>query len=302
MSRERRPAEGRSPFAGLFQFLMSVEAGAPSNRDAQEDDDPDFLSSHRLAQGIVDRLAVLENERALAPALVADLLSATPLDAYDRIATRSELATWGVVEQLVRTGRERADQGDPRALDPFDLALALLPMLKAEAYGAACVEDLAGRTWTQLAEARRRLGDLEGAEQALGRSEEHLLEGTGDVLEKAQRFEIEAGVHAARGRISAATHSIDRAIAIFRSTKDRHLAGLARLAKARILRAAGQVEEAVEVGLLAVVEIDRDREPRAAIAAHRALALDLVALGRTDEATTQRTTADRLESEREIEP
>ncbi len=298
MSRERRPPAGNHSLAGLFQLLMSVDAATGSSQSSPTDTtDDDFLSSHRLAQGIADRLAKLEDERSTAPSIVADLMASSPLDRYDQIATRPEIASWGTVEQLVRTGRELAERQDPSALDRFDLALALLPRLDTKLYGAACVEDLAGRTWTQLAQSRLRLGDLDGAEQALDHAQEHLLDGTGDVLEKAQRFEVEAEIQATRGRLTAALAAIDRAIAVFRSTNDRHLGGLARLAKANILRAAGRLDEGIQMGLSGVTTIDQEREPQRVIAAYRALAADLDALGRSEEAAAQRATAERLERE-----
>lgn len=295
MSRDPRGSEGRDPFAGLFRLLMAPEfGGAP---EAELDDDEDgFLSSHRLAQGIASRLARLEVERERAPELVADLLTIAPLERQERIAANREITTWGTVEHLLERGRALSLRRDSAAIENFDLALAILPHLEANSYGAACIEDLAARTWTQLASARRREGDLDGAEQALEQANEHLLEGTGDVLEKAQLFEAEAEFHSDRGDTALALASIDRAIAVFRSTKDRHLGGLARRAKARIHRVAGQRTEAVRVGSAAVAAIDPERDLEAALAMRRELAADLNQLGCEEEAKVQLDEADRLEA------
>src|SRR6185295_1148870 len=223
------------PDLGALLRLALGDLGRPK-KGAPDPDDDDFLSPGRLAAGVWDRLTMLERERVEAVFLVEEL---RPLDAearLERIEQDERFRTWGVVESLLAESREEAEVEPEAALSLARLAFATAERLTPKTYGASCVEDLCARCLGVIGLSLCRRGDLAGAEEALETAWDHLGEGTGDVLEKAQLLDLEATVRTGQRRFSEALAAIDRSIRGFRAAHDQHFAGLAMLRRASILR------------------------------------------------------------------
>jgi tetratricopeptide (TPR) repeat protein len=142
-------------------------------------------------------------------------------------------------------------------------------------YAAALRNDVQGRCWTYLANARRVLGDFTATEQALRTARSLLAEGTGSPLDAAFCWEVETSLRSTRGDHLGAIACVGRAIDIYRRIGDRHLLGRALIQQGMVW---GYAEEfAREIVLLrtGLQFIDPERDNRVALAGWHNLCLAL---------------------------
>ncbi len=162
----------------------------------------------------------LERERAAAPALVDELLALPPDQREARLRRDVRFHTWGVCELLLARslgagkggGAASAETAEPLAR----LALAGAERLDPVLHPPPVVGDLRARAWAAAGEARRRQGDLAGAEAALREAAAALVEGTGDLLVEAHLLEFEAAVRRAEARNRDAAALLKQAAARYR--------------------------------------------------------------------------------------
>ncbi len=162
----------------------------------------------------------LEQERASAPELLAELLAHPPAVQPCRIAVDPRFQTWGLAELLlaqsqILLGRTDAAEAGRRAR----LALAVSGHLGGQ-HPASLVQDLRARAWAASGEACLAVGDLAGAGAALRAAATSLAHGTGDVLVDARLLEFEAAVRAAQGQPGAALALLKQAAARYRRVND----------------------------------------------------------------------------------
>ena len=81
------------------------------------------------------------------------------------------------------------------------------------------VEDLKARAWAAAGEARRRQGDLAGAEAAVRAAASRLAHGTGDLLVEARLLEFEAAVRRDQRRGGEAAALLKLAAARYRESR-----------------------------------------------------------------------------------
>jgi hypothetical protein len=98
------------------------------------------------------------------------------------------------------------------------------------------VEDLKARAWAAAGEARRRQGDLAGAEEALRAAAGCLAHGTGDLLVEARLLELEAVLRRAQGRAGEAAALLKLAAARYRESGEVKLLERALAARDELLR------------------------------------------------------------------
>jgi len=177
----------------------------------------------------------LDRERAEAPALAAELLALPPEERGERLRRDGRFHTWGVCELLLarslEAGTEPAEAG---AL--ATLALAGADRLDRERHAAPVVEDLKARAWAAAGEARRRQGDLAGAEEALRAAAGCLAHGTGDLLVEARLLELEAVLRRGQRRAGEAAALLKLAAARYRESGEVKLLERALAARDEILR------------------------------------------------------------------
>jgi len=163
--------------------------------------------------------STLEQERAEAPALCAELLELPPEAAGERLRQEARFHTWGVCELLLAMSAEPAMAAGPEgAAHLAALALAGAERLDPVRHAAPVVADLKARTWAALGEARRQAADLPGAEEALRAGASCLAHGTGDLLVEARLLEFEAAVRRGQGRDGEAAALLKLAAARYRET------------------------------------------------------------------------------------
>lgn len=165
----------------------------------------------RTMDGVFDRVrsarAGLEEERAEAPRLLAELERLPSSRWPALVQSDRRFHTWGFCELLI-------DRADSEVL--AGLAVNVAGLVDAAVHPPVFVEELRSRAWAALAGVRRRAGDLEGAEEAFRHAESHLLRGTGDRLERARLLEQKAALRHAQERPAEAARLISRAILLYR--------------------------------------------------------------------------------------
>jgi hypothetical protein len=181
--------------------------------------------------------SALGRERAEAPALASELLATAPERREEWLRREPRFQTWGLCELLLTRSLEALD--DPDAAGPLAaLAIVGADRLDPDDHPAAVVADLKARAWAASGEARRRQGDLAGAEVALRAAAGCLAEGTGDLLVEARLLEFEAALRRGQGRGGEAAALLKLAAARYRESGEAQLLERALAARSEVLREA----------------------------------------------------------------
>jgi tetratricopeptide (TPR) repeat protein len=234
----------------------------------------------------------LEAERAAARRLLAGLAGLPPTELGLRLA--AEARTWGLCELLLERSRD-ARSGDPREAEGLArVAAEIAGEIPAEAHPAELVEDLRGRAWIAVAEARRAGADLSGADEALRTADGHLARGSGERLEKARLYEARAALRGAQGRFREADRLLHRSIVLYRRTGQADLLGRAFVQQGYLRACAGDLPAAALSLRQGFALAGAARDPGTALAALYSLACLLHDGGRHREARALLTRIDPL--------
>ena len=227
-----------------------------------------------------------ELERSAAPGLAAELLALSP-EVRERALRRRRFRSLPLAEHLLdesgRTWTAEPARGEPLA----QLALSVLDGLtdrERAHHGHGRLADLRAVGWTYVANARRILFDLRGAEAALATAEGLLVAGTGDPRERALLLLVKGTLRRAQRRFTEALGLLAQATAIHRWTVDRHEEGKLLVSQAIVHDYAGDPERAIPLVHRALELIDPERDPRLLLVAHHNLAAYFIATGRHREA------------------
>lgn len=169
--------------------------------------------------------AGLEVERAEAPQLLAELERLPSARWIAVIEAERRFHTWGFCELLL-------DRVDSEVC--ARLAVLVASRVDVAIHPVAFTEELRSRTWSGLAELRRKAGDLQGAEESMKQAESHMLRGSGDRLERARLLERKAALRHAQEKPEEAARLLSRAILLYRRAGQwdqvgRVLVGLGRM-------------------------------------------------------------------------
>jgi tetratricopeptide (TPR) repeat protein len=227
---------------------------------------------NRIFAGLKWRLSLARRERAAAPQLVAELVSADEMERLALIRSRPQLRTPAVCDLLLDQSFAQGFPDPAQAIELAGLAVRIAEQLNPGFYGRSVVQDLRTRAWAHLGNARRLASDFLGAEQALTRAESHQEEGSADPLEEARVLDFKASLLSDRGRFEEAAELIEQVIEIYEEIRDSHRQGRALISKGVFLGYAGRPDEAVTLISDGLARIDRDQEPRLELMAHHNLA------------------------------
>ena len=205
--------------------------------------------------------------------------------------------TWGLCRLLQHLSGEAAARHPPdgkRAADLANLAVEICCRLEST-YDVDWIEDLQGRSYARLGDARRLLDELHGAGDAFALARQCLLAGTGYPSVEAEVAALEALLRRDERRLVTAAALFDRVHRLRADPEwaitdpdaaEPHLAGSALLHRAWCVYHLGQAEAAA--GLIESAEelIDEEREPRLGLALRHgrvwaAIALDNFAAAET---------------------
>ena len=207
------------------------------------------------------------------------------------IDAEPSLQTWGLCRLLHRLSEQAARNDPAAAAQRANVALRICEHLGDE-YDPAWVTDLRALTHAHLGNARRRLGELAAAGDAVDTAHGLRAAGTGYPAVAAETMRLEALLWRDRQQLAEASGLLESAYQTYRGkgpapdleAVDPHLAGLVRVHQGWCRYHAGQPE--VALGLLGEAEglVDQDREPRLLVAIHHGRAWAAVLLGRFAEA------------------
>jgi hypothetical protein len=282
-----RLLSGRVESEELSDAVLShLVARCPECRASRQE-----LESLRRAVGHWSYLVAV-TEGIEAPAL-RRRLEALPY-AEQLLAVEKEPAfqTWGLCRLLLRLSEQAACGDPPVAAQLANVALGIAEHLGDE-YDADWVSDLRALTHAHLGNARRCLGELAAAGDAVVTAQRFRAAGTGYAAVEAEVLTLEALLRRDQHELSQAVALFDRAYAIYRGeglaavdpeAVEPHLAGRVRTQQAWCRYHAGQPELAL--ALLAEAEglVDTAREPRLLLAVHHGQAWAATLLGRFGEA------------------
>ena len=227
---------------------------------------------------------VLAVERAEAPRRVVELLEHPPERREMLMRNHPRFQTWGLLERLIERVREETIEDVRQALDLGGLALALADCLDAGYYGAERIEDLRGRTWGYIGNARRVASDLCQAEIAFDTALRSLRKGTGDPLERALLLDLKSSFMRDQRRFDAALHLLMRALRVYRDIGETHRAARILIKLSTLHEHAGNPERAIPLLHETLTLIDAIREPRLLLSAQHNLITNLAEAGRFMEA------------------
>ena len=176
-------------------LVVLEKPGAVTSEDpspAWPEGEESFVSDE-LLEALERRRGEYEQEQALAPSLIAELLGCLSEERRDRVVEHERFHTAAFVMQVLEEGRERLAEQPFDGLELTELGREAAERLDVETYGESVLRDLRARAWAYVGDARRRCGDLPAAEQALLVAEV-LLSETGDPLEEARFFQLKAAL------------------------------------------------------------------------------------------------------------
>ncbi|HYN23182.1 MAG TPA: tetratricopeptide repeat protein [Thermoanaerobaculia bacterium] len=200
---------------------------------------------------VLDRVrathAGLEAERLEARLRMAKLRTVAAARWPALILSDDRFHTWGFCELLL----DQASVGGTMEGAELcaGLAVGVSDRIAGDAHPPRLLEELRARAWGELADARRRSGDLAGAEELLRRAELHLLRGTGDRLQRARLLERKAALRLAQERTEEAARLFGRAIHLYRRTGQADLVSRV-LVRLGCIRVAAETRQAAEPAAL----------------------------------------------------
>jgi tetratricopeptide (TPR) repeat protein len=238
----------------------------------------------RVFESISRLERTLERERQEAPGLLRRM-EGQPLARQLLIVRNLDLYhTAGLCEEILeRSWTLRFDE-PARTRDLAELAVVVAEALDLETYGRCLVQDLRGRAWCHLGNARRIVADLRGAAEAFQKAERHLAEGSGDKLERGFLLRTRALLLLDQRRLEESETLMDQALDLYRSERADHEVGMALLAKSHVRSIRGDAEGTISYLKEALSLLDLAREPRAKLVGVHNLAYALHDLGRDPEA------------------
>jgi tetratricopeptide (TPR) repeat protein len=239
---------------------------------------------HGSEQVFQDRQDILSEERSESPALFLEL-TRSPREQRDLLMRKSSrFHTWGVFELLVERSMEMSIRNPIEAEGLGLLAVGVSDHMDLRKYGVELVEDLRGRAWAYVANARRVQSDFPAAEEAFAKAYEHLQRGTQDPLERAVLFDLEASLRRAQRHFATAFRLLRRAVSIFLRSSQEHRAGRSLLKMSTLHHQMGDLESAIQLLYQSLRLIDPEQEPRLLLCARHNLIDDLAEAGRFLEA------------------
>jgi tetratricopeptide (TPR) repeat protein len=249
------------------------------------DEEPDYTALlRRLELAYVVAQNDVQVERRIADELWPNLQNQSPERRLFVIKNIDGYCTWGMYERVVEQTKSIVRSDPLQAADLAHLALAITESLDADAYGRERICDFQACAYTALGNAKRIVGDFEGAKAALQAAKELLERGTGDPYENAQLIAIESSMKADLGDLEDATDILDQGIKHARSVKDRQLEGRLLLKQSSFIGVVDPVR-GLELAEKGISLLEPQKDPHLDLVGRHLLAFWTNKLGASEEAT-----------------
>ena len=236
----------------------------------------------RLYERGRERQALLGQERQQAPELLAELVGLAPAERLAAAGSADRFRSLVLCETLLASARNGA-AGD-EALGWAELAVAVAERLDAGFYGLSTVENVQGRAWNALGEARRAAGEPAAAARALETSGVLLERAGAEPVELAELATHRARLARDRGQRREAIALLDRALDFWRRAEDPRRLGRALVERGELGLAGGEGEVAAVALREGLALLDEQQEPELVARALAAQARALSEAGRDGEA------------------
>lgn len=265
-------------------------------RDTHQDTQGTGRASHPVPpaaySGVMDRVFSsltkenqdIEVQRATVPVLLEELAGLSSRQQKLLVRNSGRFQTWAFAEALLDRVR-RGWTEDPRHSESFALlAVEVADRLEVQGLRVRLVNDLKAEAWGCVGNCRRIRTDFFQARVAFRKAERFLAEGSGDRLEAARLFDLEASLLIDCGEFEQAERLLAGVIEEYRAANDPHLEGRALMKHAKLLRDSGRVDETIPVLERAAGLIDTAREPWLLFLLRKNLINHLLEAGRAEEA------------------
>jgi len=180
--------------------------------------EPVFANEERVPSSS-SQAATTDNEKLVealrARALWSLIRRETRKKQQSWIAESSECHTRTFFEVLLADVPAAAESHD----EPEFITSLALAVAQAIDEPAAVKHDLQARVWSEIANVRRIGAEWSRTLAALGRSEEHLAQGSGDLLLKARMRSVEASLRADQGHRSEAVTTLEECLRIYEAKR-----------------------------------------------------------------------------------
>lgn len=239
----------------------------------------------RVFERMVAAESVVVGQRALGDRLFEELLQVPAERRHLLLVNSNRFRNRMLCERLVEESYE-ARFHEPRcSIDLATLATALADLLRLEdCDNQEALDTLRARAWAHLGNAFRINFDFTSSEQAFGRAETLLEEGSVALLERARVLGLLASLHTDRQRFAEASLVLDRAAILYRKLGQWNLLGRTFLQKALVCGESGDSEGEMTLLRRALDLIDPQDDPRVFLAARHNLINALNESGRSREA------------------
>jgi tetratricopeptide (TPR) repeat protein len=225
-------------------------------------------------------------ERLAAEAQMRSVLGEGIARAKSLVARDRTFQTWGFFERLLAEAQLLIASEPHRTRAFLHLALRIATQLDSGRYGESAVATAQTRGWAYLGNARRVLGDLEGAEKAFRRAEFHFRQSHLDPMDEALLVHFRASLRLDQRRFADALALLEEALAVYREIGDDHHIGRVLMTRGLSLLYGGEPEKAAESYRESLVLFDEVRDSRLRFCCCKDLLYCLSEAGRAAEAAT----------------
>jgi tetratricopeptide (TPR) repeat protein len=210
----------------------------------------------RAAVRAADHLESLSAESSKADDLLSDLLRDPPALRRQRAFAEERFHSLKLCQLLQTRSREHWFSDPRMALEWAELAVAVAHNLDPGRYGSQMVEDARALSWAYVGNAYRITSDLWRAAQSFRQAWLHHRQAGGDFSTEAELLSLTSSLRIRQGRYEDAAKLSDRAIALYREGRERHLEGASLLQKGAILTLLERFKESIQTIELGLARID----------------------------------------------
>ncbi len=263
--------------------VLGVEVVEAREADVKGEDFGE-ISFDRVRRRLGSSVAELFRQKEAAPEMLEELLSHPRPRQRLMIHNNRRFHTVPLAELWLDAVWSQGFDDPEGAEESAALVLELLDRIEPDLMGCEILNDLRGRAWAYRGNCRRIRGDFRVAREAFCAASRFISQGSGDLLEVARLYDLESTLCRVQRRFGEARDLIQKAISIYLSTDEKHLAGRTMVSQSLLLSEEGHFKEAILVLKEALTLTEPDREPHLVMVAHHNLVSYLMELGRYEEA------------------
>lgn len=238
----------------------------------------------RAHDSVRARLEEIRADLLQAPQSAQALLALEEDERRERLSHEGAPVSRGLVEHLLNESRTHWILDQDKSIGLARAALDVIDVLPNEQASDRVKQDLRAQAWAYIGNCQRIRGELSDSDSSFRRAEEHMRQGTTDLLVRAEVLDLKASLLRSQRRFREALETLDQVSGAYRRIGDQHLVGRVLLSKALVHDYAGETEVSVELVKRARELVDTAREPRLAWVTAHQLADFLNTAGRPEEA------------------